>query len=1502
MKIQLKRSNVLDSGAAKQPTASQLEYGELAVNYNTTDPAIFLKDSNNNVIRISGVGNISDDGLTNVPDGTTPPSNPESGNLWYNSDQGRLYIYFEDADTSQWVDASPDSWDPTVLPDTSNAAQQSGTLDDRYVVKGANSGNVGIGVNSPISTLDIIGTTTSRLSDNTKGVQITNDGAVEIWRTGGNPFIDFKSSRTEDFDCRIQQSSDGLAISTGGQGNTAERLLIDSTGNIGVGTNSPDAKLEVVASGSGYHPAIELTNSGGSGSIIRSKRGLLLEADYESNSGTSESEIVFKTDGSQRMVIDPSGNIGVGTAAPAQRLHTIGPATSASNLTNPLLLSNIGTHTNSGHKQGEGVSIGFQLKRGTDGATTNTAFIKAEAEADLGSSWPTALTFGTQRFGSDPEEHLRIASDGSVSIGTNNPQSILHVQDSAGAVIKLGNGTTSGNSVQGLDFYGRFISGTTPSYPGQLTSYIREERQGDNAEFELTFGTSTSSDASERMRIDSSGKVGIGTSSPDRLVHIFKGEAGTALSDGNTALMIENSSHAIIQMASPNNSSNRILFGDPQDADAGSLIYDHSINEFTVRVNALERMRIDSSGNVGIGTTNPVADLVVSNGGASGIELQPEIATNTNRITNFSRSGSSYNNFRLDAAQHEFLISGSEKMRIDSSGRLLMQSSSAPTQGVYSQYAPLTVQGYIGSTTGNGILNVARGTTASNLSSGSDIGTVVFSDSAGGEFGRISCFADAAPGSNDYPGRISFHTTADGASSPTERMQIDSSGRLLVGTLTTSAAASAVFEDNSANNGPSIVYLSSSATTPADGAGLGLVRFSASNHSPTTQIAARRDGGTWTAGSSQPSRMEFSTTANGASSPTERMRITSVGDVQARRARSNTSGDVALSIQPSDSTIHYGFRIDQANNNLNLDRADNNSTLLTVTGTGKLGIGDNSPDALLVIKGNSDAATTPSIRLKDGTDTREAWITNSAGDLSLNVGGNDNVAHATFKMFESGILDYAQGASSRLHIDSSGNVRIGPNGGALLTVTKDTGTGVINLADFYAPNASQNGLIRMIHRNAANTGTSSIDFYKAYQDGFRVVNNDTAASNYTSLEVGGSERMRVTSAGNVGIGTTTVDEKLHVESSDATVRLKVESTAANSYPGVRFTNDAKTYDLQIDGATDALRVYDASASTERMRIDSSGNVGIGTNSATEILEAVASSPTVCIRDTNTSITTASAALRLAESGAGNSVDNYWDLVADNTAGNFGFCIKEGADTRIAIKPGTGNIGLGTIAPSSKLDIFESSSSTTPAKMRFVNQGERAVTVGFDDHNASPVFSVSSGDQGTKFVSIDSSGNVGINETSPSSTLDVNGSLSKNSGSFKIDHPLPALAETHHLVHSFVEAPDASNLYAGMVDLVDGRATVNIDTAHRMTEGTFEALNTIQSWSSSNESGYAPVKCSISGNLLTIECQDSTSTDTVYYEVRGVRKDQHMLDTEWTDENGIVITEPLKSAESNDTDL
>jgi hypothetical protein len=109
----------------------------------------------------------------------------------------------------------------------------------------------------------------------------------------------------------------------------------------------------------------------------------------------------------------------------------------------------------------------------------------------------------------------------------------------------------------------------------------------------------------------------------------------------------------------------------------------------------------------------------------------------------------------------------------------------------------------------------------------------------------------------------------------------------------------------------------------------------------------------------------------------------------------------------------------------------------------------------------------------------------------------------------------------------------------------------------------------------------------------------------------------------------------------------------------------------------------------------------------------------------------------------------------------------------------------------------------------------------------------------------------------SGDLDVTGALSKGSGSFKIDHPLKP--ETHHLVHSFLEGPQADNIYRGTVALVGGAATVNLDTAGRMSEGTFAALNGNVQCLTTNEQGWTAVKGSVSGNILTIEAQDATCT-------------------------------------------
>ena len=141
------------------------------------------------------------------------------------------------------------------------------------------------------------------------------------------------------------------------------------------------------------------------------------------------------------------------------------------------------------------------------------------------------------------------------------------------------------------------------------------------------------------------------------------------------------------------------------------------------------------------------------------------------------------------------------------------------------------------------------------------------------------------------------------------------------------------------------------------------------------------------------------------------------------------------------------------------------------------------------------------------------------------------------------------------------------------------------------------------------------------------------------------------------------------------------------------------------------------------------------------------------------------------------------------------------------------------------------------------------------------------------------------------SLTLAGSLSKGSGSFKINHPLQSKKNKNYLVHSFLEGPKADLLYRGKINLVNGLAIINIDTTAGMTEGTFEVLCRDVQCFTTNESGWDLVKGTINGNILTVTSQNSNSNDLISWLVIGERQDEHMYETEWTDENGHVILEP-----------
>ena len=181
---------------------------------------------------------------------------------------------------------------------------------------------------------------------------------------------------------------------------------------------------------------------------------------------------------------------------------------------------------------------------------------------------------------------------------------------------------------------------------------------------------------------------------------------------------------------------------------------------------------------------------------------------------------------------------------------------------------------------------------------------------------------------------------------------------------------------------------------------------------------------------------------------------------------------------------------------------------------------------------------------------------------------------------------------------------------------------------------------------------------------------------------------------------------------------------------------------------------------------------------------------------------------------------------------------------------------------------------------------------FDSANTGKIVGIGSPPHPSYILTV--AGSVLIDQSGVSNgDLSVYGALSKGSGSFKIDHPLPSMSNTHTLCHSFIEGPKADLIYRGKVDLVNGSASINLDTVSNMTSGTFEVLNRDVQCFTSNESDWDAVKGSVSGNTLTISCQNASSTAKVSWLVIGERKDQHMYDTGWTDDDGHVVPEKAK---------
>jgi hypothetical protein len=360
-----------------------------------------------------------------------------------------------------------------------------------------------------------------------------------------------------------------------------------------------------------------------------------------------------------------------------------------------------------------------------------------------------------------------------VGIGTSNPSSIFDVQVATSAGINF---TTSAQNPI-IDFFANSVESAARINAIEAFGGGR-----------LRFSTKTTGGTlTERLSIDESGDVGIGTTSPNGTLSVAESGNGAKVTLQNTSSVRLNyiglgSDDDIIDIAA-----------DENNQGTNSAI--------TLRVDGSERARIDSSGRVGIGVTNPDVQLSLT-GSTNGVSASLRLNNTDTGGRNYLLTSRNDGGLRISDD-----TAGSERLRIDSSGRLLVGTT---TSRIVEDSAGNGPQGLIqieatnsdaimsiisaGTADANraGTLSLGRhrnstvGGTPTIVQSGDTLGAICFAGGDGTDMrtkgASIVGQVDGTPGADDMPGRLVFSTTADGASIPTERMRIASSGRVGIGT------------------------------------------------------------------------------------------------------------------------------------------------------------------------------------------------------------------------------------------------------------------------------------------------------------------------------------------------------------------------------------------------------------------------------------------------------------------------------------------------------------------------------------------------------------------------------------------------------------------------------------------------------------------------------------------------------------------------------------------------
>ena len=802
------------SGTANKRPTTAIADGQIALNTNLSSPGLFFKDSTGAEILKIGPVHVGATAPNVSPAGSAGNS---TGEVWLDTSLTPVGVKIWNG--SAFVNATPigSTTVQGLLELATDAETQAGADTARAVTSASLQSKLSDST-STTSATTIASSTAVKAAYDLANAALpkaggTVTGNLEIGTAGS---LSFEGATADGFETTIAvvdptadrtitlPNTTGTVVTTGDTGTVTSTMLLDGTilnEDINASASIAYSKLATLTSGnivlgSSANVAtstavtgdVTITNAG----VTAISAGVIVNADVNASAAIAGSKVAPDF-GAQNIVTTGSSTAATfnptGTTAPVTGVYSPGA-------------NRLGITTNSVER----VEFG----------TSEVVFNDDAADYDF-------------RIEGDTNSNLFFADASAEAVGirTATPVSEFNVSVGNGGNITISN-TNDAHSA-GLAF-----GDTTSNSSGRITY--------DHSTNALAISTN----GTGRLFVNSSGSVGVGTSSPSTLLHV-SGPTGTTFTlDGandysSTAAILMNHGRSEIRTtiaASGGNPGGSLLFRTRNTS--GSLV---------------DAVTIDSSQRVGIGTTGPSQALHVIGNiqvGDSGNERGIYVgAAGFSGAFLYRSSGdvqlSPRSGYGLTFAPAPG--SATEWGRWDSSGRLLVGTSTTATAG-NSQYSLLQVKGGSGLTAA--VLSLTRAQAAASISNGSGIGSIAFGDEIGNPYAYIACESDAASGASDFPGRLVFSTTADGASSPTERMRIRANGEV----VTTSSF-------NVSYTGISTGTMTYDAQTGASNAGLLVMTGKGNDGAGIGGVSLSRSAGSWSTYSDERAKTDLIPIENG---------------------------------------------------------------------------------------------------------------------------------------------------------------------------------------------------------------------------------------------------------------------------------------------------------------------------------------------------------------------------------------------------------------------------------------------------------------------------------------------------------------------------------------------------------------------------------------------------------------------------------------------------------------